>query len=85
MVKLLQICAQIKGMAILIKVAQHDNQLETTSNVARGQMYSQTNGGKLVEWKRNYTSKHYILLIHEHIEFPNDPMNGIKLAIFFFL
>ena len=85
MVKLLQICAQIKGMAILIKVAQHDNQLETTSNIARGQMYSQTNGGKLVEWKRNDTSKHYILLLPDEIEFPNDPMNGIKLVIFFFI
>ena len=51
MVKQLQICAQIKGMAILIIVVQHDNQLETTSNIARGQIYSQTNGGKLVEWK----------------------------------
>ena len=61
MVKQLQICAQIKGMAILIIVAQHDNQLETTSNIARGQMYSQTNGRKLVEWKRNDTSKHFIL------------------------
>ena len=65
MVKLLQICAEIKGMAILIIVVQHDNQLETTSNVARGQINSQTNGGKLVEWKRNDTSKHYILLIHD--------------------
>ena len=61
MVKQLQICAQIKGMAILIIVVQHDNQLETTSNIARGQIYSQTNGGKLVEWKRNETSKHFIL------------------------
>ena len=83
MVKLLQICAEIKGMAILIIVAQHDNQLETTSNVARGQINSQTNGGKLVEWKRNDTSKHYILLILDEIEFPNDPMNGTELVISF--
>ena len=65
MVKQLQICAQIKGMAILIIVVQHDNQLETTSNIAS----SRPNVFPNERWKvsgmeRNETSKHFILFIY---------------------
>ena len=66
-------------MAILIIGAQHDNQLETTSNVPRGQINSQTNGGKLVAWKGTIR-QNIILTIYEQEEFPNEPMNGVRLV-----
>ena len=53
--------------------------METTSNVPRGQINSQTNGGKLVAWKGTIR-QNIILTIYEQEEFPNEPMNGIRLV-----